>query len=101
MRGKPTYDLQLLQQLVGQGELSRTITKAATQGAVLLGFDRDAIIEAILLLKPENFYKTMESELLPGLWQDVYHLEFREEQLYIKLQLGDGGRAFVIQFKQR
>jgi hypothetical protein len=101
MRGKPTYDLHLLQQLVGQGELSRTITKAATQGALLLDLDRDAIIEAVLLLRPGHFYKTMESELLPGMWQDVYHLEFRGKRLYIKLQLADDGRAFVVQFKQR
>ena len=101
MGGKPTYDLQLLQQLIGQGELSRAITKAATQGALLLDFDRNAIIDAVLLLRPEHFYKTMESELLPGMWQDVYHLEFRGEHLYIKLQLADDGRAFVVQFKQK
>jgi hypothetical protein len=72
MRGKPTYDLQYLQQLVGQGELTSSITTAAADGASFKMLTTDHITEAVLLLMPEHFYKTMESDQMPGLWQDVY-----------------------------
>lgn len=101
MPGKPTYDLQLLQQLVGQGPLSRVMTLAATDGAGAMGFSDDQIIEAVLQLMPIHFYKTMESEQVPGLWQDVYNLPFRNKHIYIKLQMGHNGRAYVVQFKQK
>lgn len=101
MPGKPTYDLQQLQQLVGQGELSRTITAAATHGASSIRFTADHIIEAVLLLTLRDFHKTMESERIPGLWQDVYRLEYRQQEVYIKLQIGSDGRAYVVQFKRR
>jgi motility quorum-sensing regulator / GCU-specific mRNA interferase toxin len=59
------------------------------------------IIAAVLELRPGDLHKSMESLRCPGLWQDVYHLEFRGVKLYIKLQLSPDGRATVIQFKQR
>lgn len=101
MFGKPTYDLQLLQQLVGQGELSRGVTRAAREGAYNVGLDIPEIIAAVLELGPADFYKTMESERCPGLWQDVYHLRFRGLDLYVKLQLSPDRRALVVQFKRK
>ena len=101
MDGKPTYDLQHLQQLVGQGELSRFVTVAAHRGAGDAGFVDEDIVSAVLALGTRDFYKTMEAEQCPGLWQDVYRLEFRGVSLYIKLQLSAEGRAVVIQFKAR
>jgi motility quorum-sensing regulator/GCU-specific mRNA interferase toxin len=100
-RGEPTYDLQELQRLIGQGEISSSITKVAEEGAAEFRWSRDDIVEAVLELEIQHFYKSMESEKIPGLWQDVYHLEFRGVGLYIKLQMGTSGRAFVVQFKKR
>ncbi|HEX5869823.1 MAG TPA: type II toxin-antitoxin system MqsR family toxin [Longimicrobium sp.] len=100
-RGEPTYDLQQLQQLIGQGLASSSITKAAEAGAAECEWQRDDIVEAVLQLTEKHFYKSMESEKIRGLWQDVYHLQFRGEMLYIKLQLGADGRAFVVQFKRK
>lgn len=101
MPGTPTYDLQLLQQLVGQGPLSRSVTQIAREGAYHMGLDVPEIIAAVLQLGPADFYKTMESERCPGLWQDVYHLRFRGLDLYIKLQLSADRRAVVVQFKRK
>lgn len=100
-RGEPTYDLQELQRLIGQGPVSSTITRVAEQGVVKFGWKSGDIVEAVLELTSEHFYKSMESERIPGLWQDVYHLKFRGSWLYIKLQLGVDGRAIVVQFKER
>ena len=52
-------------------------------------------------MTPASFYKSMESEACPGLWQDVYHLVYRRTWLYIKLQMGADGRAVVVQYKQK
>lgn len=100
-RGQPTYDLQELQRLIGQGPLSSRFTGTAKRGADLLGLGDDDIVDAVLGLTSADFYKSMESEQLPGLWQDVYHAEYRGLRLYIKLQMGVDGRAIVVQFKAR
>jgi hypothetical protein len=100
-RGKPTYDLQELQRLIGQGPLSSSVTEAAQEGAAEFDWHYEEIVEAVLQLNEQYFYKSMESERIPGLWQDVYHFRFRGEWLYIKLQLGADGRAFVVQFKRK
>jgi motility quorum-sensing regulator/GCU-specific mRNA interferase toxin len=97
----PTYDLQQVQQLIGQGELSRVISHAAAEAADKLDFSREDVVEAVLSLAPGDFYKSMEAERLPGLWQDVYHLRYRGIDLYIKLQIDTKGRAVVIQFKRK
>jgi len=97
----PTYDLQQVQWLVGQGELSRVISYVAVAGANELGFSREDIVEAVLSLGENDFYKSMEAEQFPGLWQDVYHLWYRGVLLYIKLQMDMKGRAVVIQFKRK
>lgn len=99
---QPTYDLELVQQLVGQGTLSHLVTSAARAGGRACGFTSvDDIVEAILALSPANFYKTMEAEKCPGRWQDVYHSEFHGVELYIKVQISSAGAAVVVQFKQR
>jgi motility quorum-sensing regulator / GCU-specific mRNA interferase toxin len=101
MAGKPTYDLQRLQQLIGQGPLTRRITNSATDAAALLGLGEDDIVEVVLSLAPAQFYKSMEAERRPGLWQDVYHAAYHGVGLYIKLQLEPAGLAVVVQFKRR
>jgi motility quorum-sensing regulator/GCU-specific mRNA interferase toxin len=101
MPGKPTYDLQLLQQLVGQGPLSRVFTGAAKEGAMRLDLREADIVAAVLELDAADFYKSMEAEQCPGLWQDVYHLDYRGIRLYIKLQMSPDRRAVVIQFKRK
>ncbi|HYW11529.1 MAG TPA: type II toxin-antitoxin system MqsR family toxin [Longimicrobium sp.] len=101
MQDTPTYDLQLLQQLVGQGQVSRLITQAAMDGGAPLDCGTEEIVEAVLILTAGDFYKTMQSGRIPGLWQDVYHLEYRGVHVYVKLQMGFDGRAHVVQFKQK
>jgi hypothetical protein len=100
-RGEPTYDLQELQRLIGQGPISSVITRTAKDGASAVCMTVDEIVEAVLTLESTNFYKSMESVECPGLWQDVYHLEHRGTWLYIKLQLLRDRRAAVVQFKKR
>jgi hypothetical protein len=55
-RGTPAYDLERIQQLVGQGSISRDITMTAVEGARPLGITPDQIVEAVLMLTPQCFY---------------------------------------------
>jgi hypothetical protein len=100
-RGQPTYDLHELQRLIGQGPISSVITAAARDGAFSARLTEDELVDAVLALGSANFYKTMESVERPGLWQDVYHLDYCGKWLYIKLQLLPDGRAVIVQFKQK
>ena len=95
------YDLQTVQWLVGQGELSCIITTAARDGARECGLSVGELVEAVLELSTVNFYKSMGAEKRPGMWQDVYHQSFRGVELYIKLQISPAGDAVVVQFKAR
>jgi hypothetical protein len=97
----PTYDLEAVQRLVGQGPITRWITRAAAEGAIELGMNEDAIVEAVLMLTSAHFYKSMEAEQRPGLWQDVYHLPYGRRELYLKLQIAYDGHAVVVQCKRR
>ena len=97
----PTYDLEEVQRLVGQGPISSRVTKTAQRGAAALDLHGAQIVEAVLSLHPEHFYKSMEADLIPGLWQDVYHCRYEGKDLYIKLQIDATGAAVVIQFKER
>lgn len=100
-KGKPTYDLHEIQRLIGQGPISSWITPTAREGAARLGLDQGAIVDVVLALTEQHFYKSMEAEKVPGLWQDVYHLEYRGGWLYIKLQLSQDGQAVVVQCKRK
>ena|SRR5215218_3292482 len=100
-RRTPTYDLEEVQRLAGQGPISCTVSRTAILAATDLRLAYEHVIEAVLLLKPLDFYKTMQSERIPGLWQDVYRSLYRGLDLYIKLQINADGMAVVIQFKER
>ena len=100
-RRTPAYDLEEVQRLVGQGPISCTVTEAALLNADDLGLGYANVIEAVLLLTPADFYKTMPAARVPGQWQDVYRLSYREFELYIKLQINRKSMAVVIQFKRR
>lgn len=66
MGGTPTYDLQHLQQLIGQGELSRFVTVAAHRGAGDAGFVDADIISAVLELGHSDFYKPWKRNSVPA-----------------------------------
>lgn len=95
----PYYDLQVVKTLMREG-LYR-ITTSAMQSAHLLGFFQDDICDCILRhLNETHFYKSMQSEKFPDLWQDVYKLNYRGVRVYLKLQIGYVGRSVVISFKE-
>ncbi len=80
--------------------------EAESDGRRDFGLKREEIFAEVAGLKPADFYKSMESEKRPGLWQDVYTPTIECPrfpggiEVYCKVQLVDGGLT-VISFKTR
>jgi hypothetical protein len=95
---KPSYDLGLIKGLMKDG--SWIVTVPAMDTAIELGFDEEDVYDCIVnYLDETHFYKTMESEKKTGLFQDVYHITYQMERLYVKLQVNVN--AVVVSFKQQ
>ena len=44
----------------------------ATEGAEALDMDEQAVVDVIAALAPDDFEKSMPSNVDPTIWQDVY-----------------------------
>ncbi|MBA2245903.1 MAG: type II toxin-antitoxin system MqsR family toxin [Gemmatimonadetes bacterium] len=93
------YDLREIQRRVRAGEY--LITAAAQRGVAALALDEGDVVACVLELRDSDFFKSMESELMPGLWQDVYRPVYQSTPLYVKLQIRADAGAVVISFKRR
>ena len=69
--------------------------------ASALGYDSEGIKEVVLALTPRDFHKTMASEQVPGLMQDVYRPRDEALHLYVKVQVVAVGRTVVVSFKEK
>ena len=99
MHQGPTYNLETVKQKIGAGFYK--ITGTAKRTADEIGFNEEDIIHVIQhCLREWDFYKTMASEKMPGLMQDVYKTEYDGLRLYIKMQFGFGNNVVVISFKR-
>lgn len=76
------------------------MTYSASQGAAILGFSDQDVVDAIQALTEKDFYKSMPPKN-PNFvaWQDVYNSRFKEVDLYIKFQINANGEA-VVSFKE-
>jgi motility quorum-sensing regulator/GCU-specific mRNA interferase toxin len=101
MKTPPTYDLDKIKELL-KAEETRFITRPSRYEAVKLGYaDDDAMVDRVLMLQANEFYKTMEAETMPVLWQDVYRSDDLTITLYIKLQISFNGKGVIISFKEK
>lgn len=99
---KPKYDLNKIKKLLCDSD-SYHITLEAHHGAAELGYmDAESMIDVIENIQEDDFYKTMPSEKVQGLWQDVYRVNDGNNKIYIKLQLSvNGKKVVVVQFKKK
>jgi len=98
---KPHYDLEQLKEFFCT-EQTRRITEQAITGATTLGYMIvEAMLDVIDQLRSKHFYKSMTVYHNPQLWQDVYKITDKDNDLYIKLQLdADREKAVLVQFKR-
>ncbi len=78
---KPTHDLDAFKSAFKH---HRAITLSAARSARELGYAVSDIVQMIEKLMPRHFYKSMTSFNDHRHWQDVYHLPFEGQVLYVK-----------------
>src|SRR5271168_4310660 len=94
-----SYALLRCKELVKEGKYQ--VTVKALQTALLMGFLDEDITECIVnFLEPSHFYKTMPSEQVAGLMQDVYKITYEGKRVYLKLQINRSGHAVIVSFKE-
>jgi hypothetical protein len=95
---RPAYDLAELQAKVRAGQFRVTLTARHT--ALAADLTHEDVPLCVLGLTRRDYYKTMRSRSVPGLWQDVYRPVYRLKKLYVKLQIDFADQAVVISFKE-
>ena len=91
----PTYNLESFKQSKFE------IKQSALLGAAALGFGRAEIHEAISNMTPQHFYKSMTSYSNHKIWQDVYHVPYKDLLLYIKFTQGTITDFSLLSFKEK
>lgn len=89
------YDLEAAQELVRQGKVRAT--RSALEGAAALGLGFQEMIEIVLSLTSESFYKSMTTYHDHRIWQDVYRPETVVGGVYLKLTVIDD--VLIVSFK--
>lgn len=94
-----TYDLEGIKAAFQTVDDLR-MTRTARQNAVRLGLSLEDVVCIIQSLTPHNFYKSMTTYADHQIWQDVYHSQFNQINLYIKFMMDDEG-YLIVSFKER
>jgi motility quorum-sensing regulator/GCU-specific mRNA interferase toxin len=93
---KPHCKLSVVQGLVKVGEVR--VTRSAMIGASELGFELADMLAAVMLLTPDDFYKSMTTHADHTVWQDVYRPNTSVGDVYLKLTVIDG--VLIVSFKE-
>lgn len=91
----PTYNLDSFK------TSDYTVKKSALLGAAAMGFDLSDMTKAIGSMLPEHFYKSMTSYNNHRIWQDVYHVPYKNFIIYIKFTLGTVTEFDLLSFKEK
>lgn len=92
----PHCKLSVVQALV-KAQKVRT-THAARTGANELGFDFSDMLDVVMALTPEDFYKSMTTHADHTVWQDVYRPSTQAGDVYLKLTVVDD--VLIVSFKE-
>ncbi len=93
----PHCNLSVVKALVGYGKVRATVS--AFNGARDLGVnDLAGMCEIIMSLTTANFYKSMTTHADHRIWQDVYHSQIADNEVYLKLTVIDD--VLIVSFKE-
>ncbi|RON65257.1 type II toxin-antitoxin system MqsR family toxin [Pseudomonas fluorescens] len=99
-KNTPHYDLAVIKAEVRR--LGRqTITKTAEKTGLDLGFSFTEMREIVFELQNRMLYKSMTSYGDHRVWQDVYHINSKDLEIYIKVTYRPGGGPPIISFKEK
>ena len=96
----PTHDLEAIKAVFSEIK-NLNITGSALRDAAALGYGREEIVEVIQSMETDHFYKTMPSEKVPGLMQDVYRVPDGGMELYVKFTSDTVTEFKLLSFKER
>jgi hypothetical protein len=101
----PLYPPDRVRELAAN-EATRAITFSAEQGCYSLGLIAEDVWEVLAELDQvrSTFYKSMESDKVPGTWFDVYHILIGLKIIYLKFRIAElrsGQQIIVVSFKER
>lgn len=91
----PHYSLTRAQSLIGDGKVRAT--RSALEGAALLGLGFEGMLEVVLSLRRQDFYKSMTTYRDHRVWQDVYHATTNADDVYLKLTILED--VLIVSFK--
>ena len=93
----PHCSLSVVKALVETGQVRATAS--AFNGARDLGInDLAGICDVIMTLTSANFYKSMTTHADHRIWQDVYHAQIVDNEVYLKLTVIDD--VLIVSFKE-
>lgn len=99
-KNTPHYDLAVIKSEVrrlGQNAFTKTSVRSAEK----LGFNVSEMQEIVFELQTRMLYKSMTTYEDHRIWQDVYHINSRDQEIYIKVTYRPAGGAPVISFKEK
>jgi motility quorum-sensing regulator/GCU-specific mRNA interferase toxin len=92
----PHCKLSVIKTLIENGNVRSTVS--ALKGAAALGFDFADMLNVINALTPADFYKSMTTHADHRVWQDVYHTNTDNGEVYLKLTvIAD---VLIVSFKE-
>ncbi|MCC7516879.1 MAG: type II toxin-antitoxin system MqsR family toxin [Pseudomonadales bacterium] len=91
----PHSRLATVKSLVEAGQF-RT-TRAAREGASVLGLSFDDMLDIVMALTPADFYKSMTTHTDHTVWQDVYRPSTPWGEIYLKFTVIDD--VLIVSFK--
>ena len=74
------------------------LTYSATTGIRRARMTNEDALAVVQSLSRQHFYKSMTTYADHSVWQDVYHTEWNDLELYVKFQRDSAG-FFTISFK--
>ena len=95
---KPHHDLAVFKKSFAA---NLDMTKAAVLGAAALGMSTSDVADAIATLAPSHFYKSMASHVDRRRWQDVYHLPYAAQTIYVKFTDNVVTEFTLLSFKEK
>jgi len=97
----PHYKLEaILAQMVDISSLRLTDT-ARRSIFFELGWELEDALKLVRSLTRKNFYKSMTTIRNHKVWQDVYHAQWRDIEIYLKFQQYEGAYYFTVSFKEK
>ena len=98
-RRRPQYPLATVKAAFSDvARINRTMS--AVEGADAMEMDDNTVVDVIAGLRASDFDKSMQSEINPAVWQDVYKPIIAGRQLYVKFTRDARGNLLLISFKE-